>query len=226
VAERPYSRPRWRSYGVEGVRRRWRHTLAILQPAQDHAPKNSVHAAEQRRNAARKAWFKGQLNLDPMRIVFIDETAANTKMARLYGLAPRANDAARGACLSALIRQVRQRLRLRPEAQAIGAGNSAEAPPVDITCPICSRHTKRRRIGPRKQRVIRCAVTPNGSWSTIAGFAVRAELAGLQSFSHSSVSPSRRGGNPTQSLITEPTSPAASDTHRASSRHKSAHPDS
>ena len=48
--------------------------------------------AEQRRsavNAAREAWFEGQLDLDPTRIVFIDETAANTKMARLYGRAPR-----------------------------------------------------------------------------------------------------------------------------------------
>jgi hypothetical protein len=33
-------------------------------------------------NAAREAWFEGQLDLDPTRIVFIDETAANTKMAR------------------------------------------------------------------------------------------------------------------------------------------------
>jgi hypothetical protein len=57
-----------------------------------HAQKKSAHAAEQRRsavNAAREAWFEGQLDLDPARIVFIDETAANTKMARLYGRAPR-----------------------------------------------------------------------------------------------------------------------------------------
>ena len=40
-------------------------------------------------NAARERWFEGQLDLDPTRIVFIDETAANTKMARLYGRAPR-----------------------------------------------------------------------------------------------------------------------------------------
>jgi hypothetical protein len=33
-------------------------------------------------NAAREAWFEGQLDLDQARIVFIDETAANTKMAR------------------------------------------------------------------------------------------------------------------------------------------------
>ena len=40
-------------------------------------------------NAAREAWFEGQLDLDPTRIVFFDETAANTRMARLYGRAPR-----------------------------------------------------------------------------------------------------------------------------------------
>ena len=40
-------------------------------------------------NAAREAWFEGQLDLDPTHIVFIDEAAANTKMARLYGRAPR-----------------------------------------------------------------------------------------------------------------------------------------
>jgi DDE superfamily endonuclease len=40
-------------------------------------------------NAAREAWFEGQLDLDPTRVVFIDETAADTKMARLYGRAPR-----------------------------------------------------------------------------------------------------------------------------------------
>ena len=36
-------------------------------------------------NAAREAWFEGQIDLDPDRLVFIDETGANTKMARLYG---------------------------------------------------------------------------------------------------------------------------------------------
>ena len=39
--------------------------------------------------AARQAWFEGQLDLDPERLVFIDETGATTKMARLYGRAPR-----------------------------------------------------------------------------------------------------------------------------------------
>ncbi|MCC8952707.1 IS630 family transposase [Bradyrhizobium sp. Pear77] len=54
--------------------------------------KKTAHAAEQRRgdiNAAREEWFKGQIDLDPDRLVFIDETSANTKMARLYGRSPR-----------------------------------------------------------------------------------------------------------------------------------------
>ena len=53
--------------------------------------KKSVHAAEQDRPdvaAARKALRKEQLTLDPKQLVFIDETAATTKMTRLYGRAP------------------------------------------------------------------------------------------------------------------------------------------
>lgn len=38
---------------------------------------------------ARHLWFEGQLDLDPDRLVFIDETGATTKMARLRGRAPR-----------------------------------------------------------------------------------------------------------------------------------------
>lgn len=37
----------------------------------------------------RRAWFEGQLDLDPERLIFIDETGASTKMARLRGRAPR-----------------------------------------------------------------------------------------------------------------------------------------
>ncbi len=35
------------------------------------------------------AWFEGQLDLDPARLVFIDETGASTNMARLRGRAPK-----------------------------------------------------------------------------------------------------------------------------------------
>jgi hypothetical protein len=51
-----------------------------------------MRAAEQEREnvrTAREAWFAGQLDLDPDRLVFLDETAANTSMARRYGWAPR-----------------------------------------------------------------------------------------------------------------------------------------
>ena len=37
----------------------------------------------------REAWFEGQLDLDPDRLVFIDETWASTNMARRYGWAPK-----------------------------------------------------------------------------------------------------------------------------------------
>jgi transposase len=51
-----------------------------------------VRAAEQDRPdvaAARAAWADNQPNLDPDRLVFIDETGTSTNMARLRGRAPR-----------------------------------------------------------------------------------------------------------------------------------------
>jgi len=39
--------------------------------------------------AAREAWFADQLGLDPDALVFIDETATATTMARTYDRAPR-----------------------------------------------------------------------------------------------------------------------------------------
>jgi transposase len=56
------------------------------------ALKKTAHAAEQDRPdvaARREAWFAAQPDLDPGRLVFIDETGASTKMARLCGRAPR-----------------------------------------------------------------------------------------------------------------------------------------
>ncbi|MDB5736587.1 MAG: family transposase, partial [Sphingomonas bacterium] len=52
----------------------------------------TAHASEQERPdvaARRRAWFKAQPDLDPERLVFIDETGASTKMARLRGRAKR-----------------------------------------------------------------------------------------------------------------------------------------
>ena len=65
-----------RPYGIE------------LHQARPDAQKKTGHAAEQARpdvRARRQDWFEGQLGLDPERLIFIDETGANTKMARLRG---------------------------------------------------------------------------------------------------------------------------------------------
>ena len=39
--------------------------------------------------AAREAWFAEQIELDPERLIFLDECGTNTKMARLYGRSKR-----------------------------------------------------------------------------------------------------------------------------------------
>ena len=39
--------------------------------------------------AAREAWFEDQPDLDPERLIFLDECGTNTKMARLYGRSKR-----------------------------------------------------------------------------------------------------------------------------------------
>jgi transposase len=54
--------------------------------------KKSLHAAEQQRPdvaAARAAWRAAQPELDPERLIFIDETWATTNMTRRSGRAPR-----------------------------------------------------------------------------------------------------------------------------------------
>jgi transposase len=54
--------------------------------------KKTAHASEQDRPDVlkrREDWFAGQLDLDPERLVFIDETWTSTNMARRYGRAPK-----------------------------------------------------------------------------------------------------------------------------------------
>ncbi len=54
--------------------------------------KKTAHASEQERPDVlkrREEWFDGQLDLDPERLVFIDETWASTNMARVRGRAPK-----------------------------------------------------------------------------------------------------------------------------------------
>ena len=54
--------------------------------------KKTGHASEQEREdieASREAWFEGQLDFDPTKLVFIDETRISTSMARRFGWASR-----------------------------------------------------------------------------------------------------------------------------------------
>ena len=54
--------------------------------------KKSLQAAERQRSdvaRARRRWIREQGMLDPARLVFIDETAVSTNMARIRGRAPR-----------------------------------------------------------------------------------------------------------------------------------------
>ena len=64
----------------------------LLSAPPHHAQKKTGHAAEQDRPdvlSRRHEWFEGQVDLDPDRLVFIDETWASTKMARTHGRARR-----------------------------------------------------------------------------------------------------------------------------------------
>ena len=66
--------------------------MALLGRPRDDIQKKSAHASEQERPdvlSRREAWFDGQPDLDPERLIFIDETWASTNMARLRGRAPK-----------------------------------------------------------------------------------------------------------------------------------------
>ena len=77
-----------------------RDAVSVLRPPGLQLEKKTAHAAEQDRPdvlAAREAWFDAQPDLDPERLVFIDETGATTKMARTRGRAPRGERLRAGA---------------------------------------------------------------------------------------------------------------------------------
>jgi hypothetical protein len=70
-------------------------SVSILRTSPNHIERKSAHATEQDRPdilKRRQAWFDGQLDLDPGQLVFIDETGATTKVARLHGRPLRATD--------------------------------------------------------------------------------------------------------------------------------------
>ena len=79
---------------MAGAEREGEHEqpVTVLGSPRHPAPKRATHAAEQDREdvrTAREDWFAGQLDLDPDRLVFLDETGATPSMARRYGRAPR-----------------------------------------------------------------------------------------------------------------------------------------
>jgi hypothetical protein len=66
--------------------------MDLPRPLRTDVQKKSAHASQQDRPdilKRREDWFDGQLDLDPQRLVFIDETWTSTNMARRYGRAPK-----------------------------------------------------------------------------------------------------------------------------------------
>ncbi len=66
--------------------------VEVPRPPWPDAQKKTGHASEQERGdvkAAREAWFDSQTDLEPERLVFVDESGFSTKMARLRGWAPK-----------------------------------------------------------------------------------------------------------------------------------------
>ena len=62
--------------------------MAVLRSPRHYAQKKSGHAIEQDRPdvlTKRLEWFDGQIDLEPKRLVFIDETWTATNMARSHG---------------------------------------------------------------------------------------------------------------------------------------------
>jgi transposase len=66
--------------------------VGLSRPLRSDLQKKTAHASEQDRQDVkerREAWFDSQLDLDPEKLVFIDETWTTTNMARKNGRAPK-----------------------------------------------------------------------------------------------------------------------------------------
>src|SRR4051812_36939155 len=78
----------WRAVAMPSATAR----CSASSPAAGSRAKKTAHASQQDRPdilKRREAWFDRQPDLDPERLVFIDETWAKTNMARTHGRAPR-----------------------------------------------------------------------------------------------------------------------------------------
>ena len=115
--------------------------------------KKTAHAAEQDRPDVlrrREAWFEGQLDLDPTRLVFIDETWASTNMARTRGRAPR------GERLRAAVPHDHW----KTTTFAAGLRRDGIVAPFVLDCPI-NRHSFETYVA----RVLVPDLRPGTSWS-------------------------------------------------------------
>jgi hypothetical protein len=68
----------------------------LPRPLRPDVKKKTAHASEQDRPdvaGKREAWFDDQPELDPARLIFIDETWASTNMARRRGRSPSSHGA-------------------------------------------------------------------------------------------------------------------------------------
>ena len=83
-----------------------RHDITFKKSRRTRANRTGPTFLEQRRR-----WFDGQLDLDPLKLVFVDETAATTNMARRYSRRRRGRRLA--AAFRTTIHQS-DHLRLRP----------------------------------------------------------------------------------------------------------------
>ena len=114
--------------------------------------KRTAHASEQERPDVarrRQAWFDGQPDLDPERLIFIDESGATTKMARLRGRAAR-GERCRAANPARTLENHHLRRRAAPRwhDRAHGARRPDEWPGVSGLCRAGARaHSGARRNG-------------------------------------------------------------------------------
>ncbi len=114
--------------------------------------KKTAHAAEQQRPNVlrrRRTWFDGQLDLDPERLIFIDETAASTKMARLRGRSLRGERLSGGRSSRPL---EDHHIHGRPAAGRLGGANIARWPYAWFCLARLCAAGPRTRASPRRHR--------------------------------------------------------------------------